>query len=259
MTDNEIDELKKLYNTNGWHSQYQRMPQFLNELQGIEAIKPKYEKERMDYVLEKVGNQFQRVLDIGGNSGYFTFESIRLFQSAEKVIVDYYDGSKSHADFVRLSAKILDLSNQVNVHKIYYTIDTPVPDNGAYDIAYCMNVVHHMGRDFYKCNDKTIIKDEIIKYLNSLSSVTKILVFQMGYNWQGDINNCLFDNGTKKEMEDYLLSGIKGYWNILGIGIAEREDGNYYYRDVSEQNNIRIDDFGEFLNRPLFILETRKW
>lgn len=42
----------------------------------------------------------------------------------------------------------------------------------------------------------------------------------MGSNWKGDSKECLFENGTKAEMEQFLKEGTKDYWNILFIGIV---------------------------------------
>lgn len=99
-------------------------------------------------------------------------------------------------------------------------------------------------------------KCEMISYLNHLASVTDYLVFQMGFNWGGDINRCLFEYGTKKEMEDFIQKGTENYWAIEKIGIPVQKNTDIVYEDVCPENNRRIDAMGEFLNRPLFIMKS---
>lgn len=79
----------------------------------------------------------------------------------------------------------------------------------------------------------------------------------MGFNWKGDSKECLFENGTKAEMEQFLKEGTKDYWNILFIGIAEKQNNDIIYQEMNKDNNKRQDDLGEFLNRPIFILKSK--
>ena len=92
-----------------------------------------------------------------------------------------------------------------------------------------MNVVHHIGYDFDEDIAKTEVKQRMLEDINNMATCVKVLVFQMGYNWQGNINNCLFKNGLKREMEEYLAGGTKEYWNIEHIGIAVKENNRIDY------------------------------
>jgi hypothetical protein len=95
--------------------------------------------------------------------------------------------------------------------------------------------------------------------INKLESRCDKLIFQMGFNWKGDIKQCLFSNGTKKEMIDFIKKGTENYWNIESIGIAQVDsNGSIVYEDLNENNIKRDDTLGEFLNRPIFILKSKK-
>ena len=56
-----------------------------------------------------------------------------------------------------------------------------------------------------------------------------------------------------------LVRQLDADWAVQAIGIAERHDGRVVYRDLDARNIDRDDSLGEFLNRPLFILRSRRW
>lgn len=85
------------------------------------------------------------------------------------------------------------------------------------------------------------------------------MAFQMGFNWMGNKNTCLFTNGTKAELIDYVKAGCQDAWDILAIGIAVNDpQGHIVYQDLNGENIHRNDALGEFLNRPLFIMKSKK-
>lgn len=118
--------------------------------------------------------------------------------------------------------------------------------------------MHHLGDD-YGGERLTMVqaKSNMLDQLNSMRKKTDILVFQMGFNWKGDINQCLFDNGTKAEMIEFIKNGTKYFWDIIEIGIVEGSKQNAEYCDLHKENIERKDSLGEFLNRPLFILKAK--
>ena len=97
----------------------------------------------------------------------------------------------------------------------------------------------------------------MIRCINQLSYVTEYLVLQIGFNWCGKKDSGLFNMGTKKEMEQFIQSETKDKWNILNIGIAEKNNNGICYNNMTVENNNRNDELGEFLNRPVFIMQAK--
>ena len=114
---NNIDLLKNLYLKSSKHSNYQLIPECLNNKLMFENlnIKSRFERERMEYIISNLDINKKKILDIGGNSGYFTFE---LINRGAK-IVDLYEGNKEHSDFVSLAAEVLSFNSSITVFNKY--------------------------------------------------------------------------------------------------------------------------------------------
>lgn len=243
--------LRELYAKKSMSLQYQSLH---SSIQGYVDYKvpekSKYERERLDYILKNINVQGRRVLDIGGNAGFFTFESCKK----NAVSVDYYEGDKEYAEFVDLATEVAELSDVITVHPKYFLFGE---QNDTWDITFFLNVIHHIGFVFEKEVTEDEVKKKILEHINEMAKYTEVMVFQMGYNWYGDAKKCLFEKGTKKEMEDYIRKGTEDFWTIKKIGIPEKVKSDFVYVDMNEYNNMRIDEYGEFLNRPLFIMESK--
>jgi len=251
---NSIELLKQLYAVNSKHSNYQILSNRLSELldENLITVNSRYEKERLEYIFNKISVKDKRVLDIGGNTGYFSFEILEHGASN----VHYFEGNKHHAEFVKLAANELGYTDKISINNEYYTFKQSEPQN--FHITLLLNVLHHIGDDY---GDKSLnikkAKENILKQINAMANKTEYLIFQLGFCWQGNIKTGLFEQGTKLEMLDYLDKGTRQHWDILHIGIAEKNDGNVIYADINTANEHRNDALGEFLNRPLLILRSK--
>lgn len=246
-----IETLRNLYMKESKHSNYQVLSTRLGRVLGEHLeVNSRYEKERMEYISDNIDINNKKILDIGGNTGFFTLESCDL--GAQKV--DYYEGNQNHAQFVKLASELLGNAQKVDVHPEYYMFEK---SDKKYDIIFCLNVVHHLGSDFAEEDNILNAKARMVECVNKMARITKKLVFQMGYNWCGNPKFCLFENGTKKEMEEFVQTKTAECWKIAKIAVAEKNGTEIVYRDITEENNIRKDEMGEFLNRPLFIMESK--
>jgi Predicted rRNA methylase len=249
----EKDRLVDLYQKNSKHSGYQILPKALKTLiqEDVKQFISRFEQERLDWLLSQIDFSGKRVLDIGGNTGFFTFEAIEA--GAQKVV--YVEGNSNHADFVLKAKNILGLN--VDVRNKYFDFTSDL-DNDQMDIVLLFNVIHHLGDDF---GDQGSSKEEALEKMkeaiNYFSDKTNLLVLQMGFCWKGDRNELLFKNGTKSEMIDFVQSATKDKWDIQSIGIPEEEEGITEYRSLSPLNIERVDTLGEFRNRPIFILKSK--
>jgi len=247
-----IKELVRLYEQTSKHSNYQILPSQLQELIPSEQIhvKTRYEKERMSYIKKKIDWKDSCFCDIGCNCGFFSFEALEL--GAKKGTL--YEGNQVHADFVKLAAKILNVESQITVHNDYFSFEWNTAEK--YDVVLLLNVLHHIGDDYGNVKSIDNAKDYILKMLKCMTSYTNKLIVQLGFNWMGNRTLGLFKGGTKEEMIRWIKEGTKDNWVISSIGIACEDDGKICYRDLNEDNVKRNDEMGEFLNRPIFIMDN---
>lgn len=254
MNVKKIEELKTLYAQSSKHSNYQILSKRLSSILGNNEIevKTRYETERLNFIMKNIEVEEKTVLDIGGNTGYFSLELL----DARAKKVHYYEGNKAHADFVGLAASVLKIKKKLEITNEYLSFENELKGE-SYDLVLLLNVLHHLGDDYGNQQMSIeLAKQNIIKQLNSLADKTTFLVFQLGFNWKGNRKIGLFENGTKKELIDFIHSGIENYWEVLKIGIAESAGNGYEYNDLNDKNIQRDDQLGEFLNRPVFILKS---
>jgi len=250
----DIALLTELYSKTSKHSNYQILPTALKKYINEDSlvIKSRYENERLSYILNNVDVKNKTILDIGANSGFFSFELIN--NGAKKVYI--YEGNTAHTEFMKYAAKLIGIEKKLIISNSYFDF-LDINDEINYDITLLLNVLHHIGDDF---DDKIITlqeaKENIINNINSFSKKTKYLILQLGFNWQGDKNKPLFPNGTKQEMIDFLQEGLINKWNFIKIGVPVLINNKIVYCDCDKKNIIRDDSLGEYLNRPLFILKS---
>ncbi len=178
------------------HRGYHILPERLNSKITDDEIKSKpvfYEKERMDFFRVYVDFKNKSILDIGCNTGYFLFGT--LDDGAAKVTG--YEGKTLCNEFVKKAIYLLGEENKFKHFKKYFDF---YESNEKYDIIFLLNVLHHVGDDY---DEKSLAindaKLKIIDQLNNLDNTASILIYQMGFNWQGNIKTCLFENGLKSE------------------------------------------------------------
>ncbi|WP_249977490.1 class I SAM-dependent methyltransferase [Vreelandella olivaria] len=210
-----------------------------------------FEKSRFHYIEKHVCYKHKSVLDIGCNTGFFIFEA--LDKGAKKV--KGYEGSK--AAYELLSSYVDCTNDNITIKNCYFPLkENP---NEKYDVVHLLNVVHHLGSDYGKTgpdDDLDGIKSDVLFQINNMAHWAEHLVFQMGFNLHGDVNKPLFSNGTKKEMIEFIKSGIMNHWEIVSIGVAQSNNGYISYFDLDPHNIARDNSLGEFLNRPIFILKS---
>ncbi|WCE03215.1 DUF1698 domain-containing protein [Pseudoxanthomonas sp. JBR18] len=210
----------------------------------------RYERARLDYVLQRIEVKDRSVLDIGCNSGFFLME---MLQAGARHATGY-EGSKDHVQFLEAARAALGLEARLTVNGRYFDF---TQDRGHHDIALLLNVLHHVGDD-YGDPDLSVqgARAQIIHSLIGMRERCNTLVFQLGFNWKGDRHAGLFEHGTIEEMVAFITDGVRGVWKVRHVGVAEQaqEPDDIVYRDLCPANAHRKDALGEFLNRPLFVL-----
>ncbi len=250
---NKIQKLQELYANRSKHSNYQILSTKLSKFLPPESteVKSRFEQERLDIISSQLDVANKSVLDIGGNTGFFSFE---LLDRGAKHI-HFFEGNKEHADFVTIASEVLEVANKITISNEYLNFNEEL--KAKYDIILLLNVLHHVGDD-YGDGELTIenAKKQIITQLISLHKHAEYIVFQLGFNWKGNPNLGLFENGTKKELIDFIEKGVKNTYEVIAINIAEKKETEIVYNALNKSNIERDDSMGEFLNRPLFILKS---
>jgi SAM-dependent methyltransferase len=248
MSENEFNRLLEIQSK---HSQYQEIHSSLNNIISEKAGQKRKEKLRADYFQKIVNFNDKTVLDIGANSGFFVFSSIE--SGARKVTA--YEPNSNHADFILQARELTKKSEKIEVINNYF--DFSQEAEIVFDIILCLNVLHHIGDDY---GDKSIsqenAKNAISNQIKKLATFGDYCFFQLGFNWKGDIAQPLFQNGTKQELIDFVYHASADYWKIKEIAIFDPIENEY--KALNSKLLLRFEDIGEFLNRPIFLLEKIK-
>lgn len=251
----DIDKLCFLYKNQSKHANYQILPRKLQpffESHPIQ-IKSRHEEERLNFIKANINISQKSLLDIGGNTGFFTFELLDSGATSATL----YEGNRIHAEFVHTAAKLLNLSNRLTVINSYFDSSINGISPSHFNVTLLMNVLHHIGDDY---GDKSITinkaRELVANSLKNLAAFTDILAFQIGYCWKGNRNLPLFKTGSKQEQIDFLIQSTENYWKVSAIGIPQITDQKIAYEKPTKENMNRQDGLGEFLNRPLFILKS---
>lgn len=245
-------DLKDLYLQSSKHASYQLVHPLVAGHLGDTSDLPvgKREQERQAYFDRALPLLGARVLDIGANTGYFSFGALQ--SGARHVIC--YEGNAEHAAFVAHCAEAAKLSDRLTMNARYFDFKQPVEQ--TFDVAYCLNVLHHLGDDF---GDASLgieaARAEMLRCLDYMADVTHTLMLQLGFNWKGDVRHPLFEGGEKAALIDFVADGSARKWVIEEVTVANPV--SKVYEPISEDNLPRNNQIGEFMNRPLFKLRSR--
>lgn len=235
------------------HSVYYRLPERFEEKDSLGAatlVDKMHEKARFEYISDNVIYSGASVLDIGCNTGYFLFSAL----DSGAVEVDCYEGSASSFDI--LKGFVSASRERVSAYNRYFDFNSDVGQK-KYSVVHLLNVVHHIGDDYLDGLDFSSAKIKMLEDINRLAATSEIMVFQMGFNWQGDVRKPLFLNGTKREMIDFIEKGVLSSWELQKVGVAVGAKEHAIYLDLDDENIERDDALGEFLNRPIFIMKSK--
>jgi SAM-dependent methyltransferase len=249
-----LARLRYLYLHQSKHSSYQVLPGRLREILAGDSLgtRSRHEESRLNFIIDTLEIRDSTILDIGGNTGFFSVELLDRGAASATL----YEGNPVHAEFSRLAASVLGLTERLAVVNEYLDLPNLEMDK-HFHLALLMNVLHHLGDDF---GDPALGVEEartlIEKSLERVAWFSDFLVFQLGYCWKGNRDLPLFKSGTKQEQVDFMTRAIRGHWEMIAIGIPELEGDRVFYREPTPENMKRQDPLGEFLNRPLFILKS---
>jgi SAM-dependent methyltransferase len=244
--------LKALYLQRSKHANYQLVHPMVAQLLGDTSDLPagKLEAERQAYFDRALPLLGASVLDIGSNTGYFSFGA--LHGGAQHVTC--FEGNQEHAAFVAHCAEQAGVADRLTMNACYFDFLAPIEQ--TFDVTFCLNVLHHLGDDF---GDRSIsmeaAREQMLKGLRHMAGMTRWLVLQLGFNWKGDVACPLFEGGEKAALIDFVAQGEGDSWTIEEVTVPNPV--SRVYEPISEDNLPRNNAIGEFMNRPLFKLRSR--
>ncbi len=230
------------------HHTYHRIPNRFADKKSYGARRY-WEEERFAYTISKINIKDKSVVDIGCNTAFFSFACL---DAGAKSVVGFEGSGVCHPYLEDFASR--PGCERVGFVKRYFDFEADAQANKC-DVLVCLNVIHHLGDDFGNQSlSLAEAKGQMIANINKLAQCSDHLVLQMGFNWKADVSRCLFENGTKAEMIEFLKEGTKNHWTIQHIGIPRKSGDSVSYIDLNAANISRDDSIGEFLNRPLFIM-----
>ena len=207
-----IDQLKQSFVEARKHGDYIRYPERLAkdlniDQHGVDSfgIEARYELVR-DFL--KSHQPLKRLIDIGGNCGYF---SLSLLDEGlvEEVIV--YDVVPDILNFGTQAARAMGLQEKASFKEYSVSLETldQIPDG---DVIICQNLIHHAGALF---DQELVNKMGWDKYANdflkALRSKYKVGIFAMAYK-KGKPRNWNIPGFKRPERFREILLNSK--WNI---------------------------------------------
>lgn len=234
------------------HSDYQTLhPMIASLIGGCYAPAGKKEAERFDWMSSRLPLSGKSVLDIGANTGYFSFAAISAGASQVRAV----EGNAAHAAFMQTASAALTPRPALTVANRYF--DFGAGDAPFHDVVFCLNVLHHLGDDFGNPDlNVSQAKAEIARSLQALARQCDVVWLQLGFNWKGRVSEPLFARGSKQEVIDFVTEACDDAFAIESTAIYDPASGTY--AAASEALKARFDSIGEFLNRPLFLLRARR-
>lgn len=199
------------------HGLYQMLPPSLikkmPELMEF-SFSRRLDDKRYNWFSEKLDYSGKKVMDIGGNIGYFSFR----LADEKKAQMIIYEPHEKHIEAVESIKSILNIDNQkikcvnqgVGLNDIEH-----IPEQ---DIILLFNVLQHAGEDFDSEYVKDIAdwRDYTIRYLKAIRNKTENMVFQMGYAWLGHKDNFCED----KEIIPFTVNILQeAGWKIKDCGV----------------------------------------
>lgn len=247
---NTLEKIETLLDARSKHSSYQNVHPKILEKVGVQYVpQGKAEEERWAYMSRYYSFSGARVLDIGANTGFFSVSA--AFEGAREVLA--VEGNAEHAQFIEASAELLQINDILKAQNYYFKFENYF--ERPCDVSFCLNVLHHLGDDFGNPQyDKQQAIVAMKEKLRNLSVTSSCCWFQLGFNWKGDRNECLFPRGSKRELVDFVAEACEGAWVIDEVAAFCPETKKY--KPLDGELFDRFDSLGEFLNRPLFFLRS---
>lgn len=263
ISDVEKKRLRDLYFADSKHGSYQPVPNKFSHFIPEAIIDPFWRSPvpRIELLKRELAGfpPGTEIVEIGANTG---FQSICLAQQFPDLRFIAFEGTKSHADFLQLSAELLNISNIEVINE--YTSPGKIVEILPNSIVLDFNVLHHAGSDFSSEKIHSVEDWWQIALPSWFSSVflKQDYWFTCGYRLGGSSDYELHSPNDPSGFAKRLLSviSVPNDYSIQ-IWFIKSKSGTLNYEQCNEtaklntllntesqKNSFR----GEYFKRPLF-------
>jgi len=229
MTDEALEQIRIYLSRTGKHARYQQLPEFLPEpvRRNFRVRATRLDAQRYAWFSSRVDLRDKTVIEIGANGGYFTLRMARDHRA--RVIA--YEPFEAHAGLIRLFSEITGLEDRITLRQTPVTLAS-IDALPRADVLVFLNVLQHAGHDF----DDPLTPDRwrafAVSYLNKLTRIAPVMVFQTGYTLGGSAGRICEDRKIIPFTRSLL---IESGWNPKRHGLLMRyplNDREAVYRDM---------------------------
>ena len=256
-------KLRDLYFADSKHGSYQPVPDTFTDFIPEAMIDPFWRSPipRIELLRKELSGfpSGTEIAEIGANTG---FQSICLAQQFPDLQFIAFEGTKSHADFLQLSAELLKISNIEVVNE--YTSPREILGRYPNSIVLDFNVLHHAGSDFSSRKIHSVEDWWEIALPGWFSDVllNQDYWFSCGYRMGGSSDSelhspndpsgfvkrllSIIDVPNNYSVEIWFISSTSG--TLVYDTCNEPEKLNSLLKAELQNNSFR----GEYFKRPLF-------
>ena len=249
-------ELIEKFNLESKHSQYQRFPEFIGDQPPPNNIFWRDDRPRLALLHREIDfGHLETLLEVGSNIGYF---GLSLKHDHPHLKIYFYEIDQAMRELSR------DLAEMVGLTDCYFfadAFDSSTENTPDADLLLCMNVLHHIGRDYGPEMAPEAVKSQVQEELSFIRSKCRQLAFQIGMNWGGNKKTPIWPQGNEKDYvcEVHEMLGSAGFGDIRLFSAVRTDDMvQYVEADTAQAGELSLNTLenglvGEFYKRPIFL------
>jgi hypothetical protein len=249
-------ELIEKYNLESKHSQYQRFPEFVGNQPPPNNIFWRDDRPRLALLRREIEfGDLKTLLEVGSNIGYF---GLSLKHDHPHLKVYFYEIDQTMRDLSRDLAEMVGLTDCCFFPEAFDCTTKNPPDA---DLLLCMNVLHHIGRDYGPEMTPDMVKSQVQEEMTFIRSKCRQLSFQIGMNWGGNKQTPIWPQGSERDYvcEVHEMLGSAGFRDIRLFSPMRSDDMvQYVEADLVQAGELSLNTLenglvGEFYKRPIFL------
>lgn len=249
-------ELIEKFNLESKHSQYQRFPEFIGDQPPPNNAFWRDDRPRLALLRREIDfGRLETLLEVGSNIGYF---GLSLKHDHPHLKIYFYEIDQAMRE---LSCDLAEMAGLADCHFFADAFGRSTENAPNADLLLCMNVLHHIGRDYGPEIASEAVKSQVQEELSFIRSKCGQLAFQIGMNWGGNKQTPIWPQGNEKDYvcEVQEILGSAGFGDIRLFSAVRSDDMVQYVEvDIAQAGELSLNTLengfvGEFYKRPIFL------